>query len=103
MSGQFQLAAGGQMLLAAHTQSTGLDNSSWMPGISLGDTATHPKDGRINPRFGWRQTCRATQYSGTAGRTENYQIGALLAYGSPYGRTLIDCELYLPRVRGVAG
>ncbi len=28
MSGQFQLAAGGQMLLAAHTQSTGLDNSS---------------------------------------------------------------------------
>jgi hypothetical protein len=28
MSGQFQLAAGGQMQLAAHTQSTGLDNSS---------------------------------------------------------------------------
>jgi len=28
MSGQFQLATGGQMLLAAHTQSTGLDNSS---------------------------------------------------------------------------
>ena len=27
MSGQFQLAAGGQMQLAAHTQSTGLDNS----------------------------------------------------------------------------
>lgn len=28
MSGQIQLAAGGQMQLAAHTQSTGLDNSS---------------------------------------------------------------------------
>ena len=27
MSGQSQLAAGGQMLLATHTQSTGLDNS----------------------------------------------------------------------------
>ena len=28
MSGQFQVAAGGQMQLAAHTQSTGLDSSS---------------------------------------------------------------------------
>jgi hypothetical protein len=28
MSEQFHLAAGGQMLLAAHTQSRGLDNSS---------------------------------------------------------------------------
>lgn len=28
MSGQSQLVASGQMLLAAHTQSTGLDNSS---------------------------------------------------------------------------
>jgi hypothetical protein len=37
MSGQFQLAAAGQMLLAAHTQSTGLDNSSdsdaWLPKV----------------------------------------------------------------------
>lgn len=37
------------------------------------------------------------QYSGTAGRTENCQIGTFLAYASPYGRTLIDRELYLPR------
>ena len=28
MSGQFQLDSGGQVQLAAHTQSTGLDNSS---------------------------------------------------------------------------
>jgi SRSO17 transposase len=37
------------------------------------------------------------QYSGTAGRTENCQIGTFLTYASPYGRTLIDRELYLPR------
>lgn len=37
------------------------------------------------------------QYSGTAGRTENCQIGTFLTYASPYGRTLIDRELYLPQ------
>jgi SRSO17 transposase len=37
------------------------------------------------------------QYSGTAGRVENCQIGVFLAYASPAGRALIDAELYLPR------
>src|SRR6516164_5103737 len=37
------------------------------------------------------------QYSGTAGRTENCQVGVLLAYASRYGHALIDRELYLPR------
>ncbi|WP_243715233.1 IS701 family transposase [Micromonospora sp. KC207] len=37
------------------------------------------------------------QYSGTAGRTENCQLGVFLAYASPHARTLIDRELYLPR------
>jgi SRSO17 transposase len=36
------------------------------------------------------------QYSGTAGRTENCQIGVFLAYVSARGRALIDRELYLP-------
>ncbi|WP_079408525.1 IS701 family transposase [Streptomyces sp. 3211] len=36
------------------------------------------------------------QYSGTAGRTENCQIGVFLAYASSHGRTLIDRRLYLP-------
>lgn len=36
------------------------------------------------------------QYSGTAGRVENCQIGVFLAYASSKGRTLIDRELYLP-------
>ena len=37
------------------------------------------------------------QYSGTAGRTENCQIGTFLAYASATGHALIDRELYLPR------
>jgi SRSO17 transposase len=36
------------------------------------------------------------QYSGTAGRTENCQIGTFLAYASWRGHALIDRELYLP-------
>jgi SRSO17 transposase len=36
------------------------------------------------------------QYSGTAGRTENCQIGVFLAYASAHGHALIDRELYIP-------
>lgn len=36
------------------------------------------------------------QYSGTAGRIENCQIGVLLAYASCHGRAFLDRELYLP-------
>jgi SRSO17 transposase len=36
------------------------------------------------------------QYSGTAGRIENCQIGVFLAYAAPAGRTFLDRELYLP-------
>jgi len=39
----------------------------------------------------------AHQYSGTAGRIENSQIGVFLAYASDRGRALIDRELYLPK------
>lgn len=38
----------------------------------------------------------ARQYSGTAGRVENCQIGVFLAYASPLGQALIDRKLYLP-------
>ena len=37
------------------------------------------------------------QYSGTAGRIENCQLGMFLAYTTSKGRTLIDRELYLPK------
>jgi SRSO17 transposase len=39
----------------------------------------------------------ARQYSGTAGRIENCQIGVFLAYASRHGQTLLDRELYLPK------
>lgn len=37
------------------------------------------------------------QYTGTAGRIENAQIGVFLGYAAPDGYTLIDREIYLPR------
>jgi SRSO17 transposase len=40
----------------------------------------------------------ARQYSGTAGRVENSQVGVFLAYSSRKGHALIDRRLYLPQV-----
>jgi len=39
----------------------------------------------------------ARQYSGTAGRRENQQIGVFLAYASEQGCAFIDRELYVPQ------
>ncbi len=39
----------------------------------------------------------ARQYSGTAGRIENCQMGVFLAYASSKGHALIDRALYLPK------
>jgi len=36
------------------------------------------------------------QYSGTAGRTENCQVGVFLTYVGPQGHTFLDRRLYLP-------
>ncbi|WP_370666769.1 IS701 family transposase [Streptomyces sp. IBSBF 2507] len=37
------------------------------------------------------------QYTGTAGRIENSQVAAYLAYSTPRGHAAIDRELYVPR------
>src|SRR4029453_14756723 len=37
------------------------------------------------------------QYSGTAGRRENSQIGVFLAYAGPRGHAFVDRALYLPK------
>jgi SRSO17 transposase len=37
------------------------------------------------------------QYSGTAGRVENCQLGVFCAYATSRGRALVDRELYLPK------
>jgi SRSO17 transposase len=39
----------------------------------------------------------ARQYSGTAGRVENCQIGVFLAYASSRGHAFLDRALYLPK------
>jgi SRSO17 transposase len=38
------------------------------------------------------------QYTGTAGRIENAQVAVFLAYATPGGSTLVDREIYLPKV-----
>jgi len=38
----------------------------------------------------------ARQYSGTAGRVENCQVGVFLAYAAPVGCAFLDRALYLP-------
>src|SRR6185503_13325403 len=45
-----------------------------------------------------RKSCGvARQYSGTAGATENCQVGVFLAYASQHGAAFIDRALYLPQ------
>ncbi|MDP9458492.1 MAG: IS701 family transposase [Actinomycetota bacterium] len=39
----------------------------------------------------------ARQYTGTAGKRENSQVGVFLAYASKKGAAFVDRELYLPR------
>ena len=47
-------------------------------------------------RKGTRSVGAQRQYSGTAGRIENCQIGVFLAYAGPKGHALLDRALYLP-------
>ena len=46
---------------------------------------------------GTRSASVQRQYSGTAGRTENCQVGVFLGYASRFGHALVDRELYVPR------
>jgi len=59
-------------------------------GVLIGDDTGFEKKG----------CCSAgvqRQYTGTAGKITNCQLGVFLAYAGPKGRALIDRELYLPR------
>jgi SRSO17 transposase len=49
------------------------------------------------PKKGTTSAGVQRQYSGTAGKVDNCQLGVFLAYASPKGRAFIDRELYLPR------
>ena len=59
-------------------------------GVLIGDDTGFEKGG----------SCSAgvqRQYTGTAGKITNCQLGVFLAYASAKGRALVDRELYLPR------
>src|ERR1017187_5746373 len=59
-------------------------------GVLVADETGFLKKGRMSAGV-------ARQYTGTAGRVENCQVGVFLAYAAPDGsRALIDRELYLP-------
>ncbi|MDM4718093.1 IS701 family transposase [Micromonospora sp. WMMA1363] len=59
-------------------------------GVLIADETGFVKKGRASAGV-------QRQYSGTAGKTENCQIGTFLCYATPRGRALIDRELYLPK------
>jgi SRSO17 transposase len=59
-------------------------------GVLVADETGFLKKGRMSAGV-------ARQYTGTAGRVENCQVGVFLAYAAPDGsRALIDRELYVP-------
>lgn len=59
-------------------------------GVLIGDDTGFEKKGD-------RSAGVQRQYTGTAGKITNCQLGVFLAYASPKGRALVDRELYLPR------
>jgi SRSO17 transposase len=64
----------------------------------LGDTAAvlvNDETGFL--KKGTKSAGVARQYSGTAGRIENCQIGVFLVYASPHGQAFLDRALYLPK------
>ena len=59
-------------------------------GILIGDDTGFEKGGS-------RSAGVQRQYTGTAGKITNCQLGVFLACAGPKGRALVDRELYLPR------
>jgi SRSO17 transposase len=66
-----------------------IENLGHPGGVLIADETGFMKNGT-------RSAGVRRQYSGTAGRTENCQVGVFLAYASVHGHALIDPELYLP-------
>jgi SRSO17 transposase len=72
------------------------DVRDWTVGFLADAEAVLVTDDTGFLKKGRRSAGVQRQYSGTAGRIENCQIGVFLAYAAPAGRALIDAELYLP-------
>lgn len=52
---------------------------------------------RPDSRKGLKSVGVQRQYSGTAGRTEDSQIGTFLAYASKHGHAQVNRELHIPK------
>ena len=86
-----------------------LSSTDWDPDLVRDDLQRYVVDHLADPggvlivdetgflKKGTRSAGVARQYSGTAGRIENSQIGVFLTYATPRGRTFVDRELYLPK------
>jgi SRSO17 transposase len=59
-------------------------------GVLVGDDTGFEKQGACSAGV-------QRQYTGTAGKITNCQIGVFLGYASSRGRAMVDRELYLPR------
>ncbi len=86
-----------------------LSTTDWDPGLVRDDLQSYVVSHLGDPagvliidetgflKKGTRSAGVSRQYSGTAGRIENCQIGVFLTYATPAGRTFLDRELYLPK------
>jgi SRSO17 transposase len=86
-----------------------LSTTDWDPDLVRDDLARYVVEQLGDPegvlildetgflKKGTRSAGVARQYSGTAGRIENCQIGVFLTYATRAGRTFLDRELYLPK------
>ena len=102
--------------LAEHAQETTPDGmqrllttSRWDPGALRDDVRGYIVEQLGDPdgvlvvdetgflKKGTKSAGVQRQYSGTAGRIENCQVGVFLTYASTKGRALVDRELYLPK------
>src|SRR5262245_20438547 len=85
-----------------------MGRADWDPDAVRDDLRAHVVEHLGHPRAvlilddtgflkkGTKSAGVARQYSGTAGRTENCQVGVFLAYAAPRGAAFLDRALYLP-------
>ena len=83
----------------------------WDDDAVLGELRRHVKDELADaegvlvldpsafPKKGTESCGVARQWCGRLGKVDNCQAGVFLAYVAPRGKTLIDCQLFLPEDR----
>jgi SRSO17 transposase len=86
-----------------------LGRADWDPDAVRDDLRAYVVEALVDPKAvlilddtgflkkGTKSAGVGRQYTGTAGRTENCQVGVFLAYSSPRGTAFIDRALYLPK------